>query len=472
MKYEEKILEFLDGSLSDSESAELLHALSVSPEKRVILEQHIQLKDIITSAQKPIAVPSEIEQAMSRKFPIIPTYTNEVMTGSSIVERSVIKSFFQKRTVRYGAAALLLLAFSTYFAVSSRNSNVGDGSGGPEAVKNAPIVHSTDGSEMKVTPVEPSAYSSTSITTASSAVKNETVINNTAHRASHTTTNPKVITNTNLSQNNKVIGVDTDKEAVLPESSNTVNANANDVSHLTEIALISSVSTPRTDPSPSIARNSIGQPNYKDPFFKQSEPSNFPLSLRVEGVLGNAYFRVNEGGSVQSTRIETRPLLGADLIVSPYFSIGVEGSSAGIAKVVPSQIYKAEENITRSVTSNTIEATDDYYARAMFRYTINPYDMFRVETSIGGGVAFDGTTTPLVASSVAVTTSVSKWLGFSAGIAFAGTFSEVSSPVTSGVEHTQNKEMPIGYITESAPASTTLFSPSLTLRAGFRIKPW
>ena len=38
MNNEEKILDYMDGTLSESESGELLHSLSVSPEKRVVLE--------------------------------------------------------------------------------------------------------------------------------------------------------------------------------------------------------------------------------------------------------------------------------------------------------------------------------------------------------------------------------------------------------------------------------------------------
>jgi hypothetical protein len=470
MKYEENILKYLDGSLSDSESAELLHALSVSPEKRVILEQHLQLKDMVTSAQKPFTVPAELEQAMSRKYPVIPMYSNELMVGATMAERSVITSFFARRSVRVGAAALLLLAFTSYLAVSSRDrTSISEGSN----TSAASVTSSSTATEPSVGSVSREALSNTSNNIS---VAQPTTISASVHNTNTTirTKNVGSSSNVHTSLREKNIAVANENAVKVDEAIHaiSVDANSTDASFPTELALISSISTPRTEPSASIERNSIGEQRYLDPFAKHDDGSSGPFLLRFEGVLGSTYFRVSEGGSVQNTRIETSPLLGADWIVSPHFSLGIEGSSAGIAKVVPTQVYKASENITRSVTSNTIEASNDWFGRAMLRYTVNPYDQFRVETSVGGGVVFDGAATPLISASAAVTTSLTNRLGLSLGAAFAGTFSEVSSPVPTGAAPIANSAMPVGYIEENAPASTTLFSPSLTIRVGLRFKPW
>ncbi|HEY6171390.1 MAG TPA: hypothetical protein VIX80_03930 [Candidatus Kapabacteria bacterium] len=472
MKYEENILKYLDGSLSDAESAELLHALSVSPEKRVILEQHLQLKDMVTSAQKPFTVPAELEQAMSRKYPVIPMYSNELMVGATIAERSMITTFFARRSVRVGGAALLLLVFSSYFALSSRNGSIvstgGETSG--SHVTSASTVSRSSGESVSGEAIHNTSSNANIVEPVKTSASNVQNTNTTVH-----TNNVRSASLVNTSHQEKTIAEVNDNIVNVDKTNHAINTDATstDASLPVELALISSISIPRTEPSPSITRNSIGEPRYLDPFTKHDDGSNVPFSLRIEGVLGNAYFRVSEGGSVENTRIETRPLLGVDWIVSPHFSLGVEGSSAGIAKVVPTQVYKATENITRSVTSNTIEASNDWFGRAMLRYTFNPYDKFRVEASGGGGIAFDGgATTPLVSASAAVTTSVTNFLGFSFGVAFAGTFSEVSAPVTSGVAPSESNAMPIGYIMENSPSSTTLFSPSLTIRAGFRIKAW
>lgn len=470
MKYEENILRYLDGSLSDSESAELLHALSVSPEKRIILEQHLQLKDMMTSAQKPFTVPTELDQAMSRKYPVIPMYSNELMVGADLAERSIITSFFARRSVRVGAAALLLLAFSSYFAISSRNGSI-DTKG--SEISEANVTPASTASRSSIDPVSAESTSNTAskadiVQPTKTAVSNAENTNTTIRAKNIGSTSQA---NTSLRENNITVAHNNTVKVDEVNHSLNTDANSTDASFPAELALISSISTPRTEPLANITRNSIGEPRYLDPFMKHDDGSNVPFSLRIEGVLGNAYFRVSEGGSIEHTRIEARPLLGVDWIVSPHFSLGVEGSSAGIAKVVPSQVYKASDNITRSVTSNTIEASNDWFGRAMLRYTVNPYDKFRVEASAGGGIAFDNAATPLVAASLAVTTSVTNWFGVSFGAVFAGTFSEVSSPGISGVVPSENSAMPVGYITDNTPSSTTLFSPSLSFRFGVRIRP-
>jgi len=471
MKYEENILKYLDGSLTDSESAELLHGLSVSPEKRVILEQHLQLKDMVTSAQKPFTVPAELEQAMSRKYPVIPMYTNELMVGANLAERSIITSFFARRSVRIGAAALLLLAFSSYFAVSSRNGGVV--TAGSE-ISGANVISTSTTSQSSIKSVSADAISN-SLSKVNVVEPSKTTVNNlqnisTTVRANNVGTTSQV--NTSLREKN--IADVKDDPVIVDEANHFVNTNANstDASLPVELALISSISTPRVESSNAITMNSIGEPRYATPFGKKIDQLQVPVLLRFEYGMGQAYFRVNTSDAVQNTRIESAPLFGVDYIASLYFSLGLEGGSAGIAQVVPSEVYEGTSNVTRYVTSNTIEASNHFYTRLMARYTINPYDMFHVETGVGAGVAFDEQVAPLVAATAALSYDLSSKLSWSFGASFAGTFSKVAAPVQSGETPVNNEAMPVGYIEENTPSSTTLFSPSLTFRFGLRIRPW
>lgn len=464
MKYEENILKYLDGSLTDSESAELLHALSVSPEKRVILEQHLQLKDMVTSAQKPFTVPAELEQAMSRKYPVIPMYSNELMVGANLAERSIITSFFARRSVRVGAAALLLLAFSSYLAISTNDE------GSILATQStANTTTSVSNNSMNST-----NNSSTSQEDVSSSSSSESLITSPSLRA---TSNQ---TGTNSSWQNTVFEGKRDISTVSNEFSDEVNTNTGinsnngnlAESYPLELALISSVGTPRTEPSTAITMNAVGEPRYVTPFGKKYDQLQVPVLLRFEYGMGQAYFRVNTSDAIQNTRIESAPLFGIDYIASPYFSLGLEGGSAGIAQVVPSEVYEGTSNVTRYVTSNTIEASNHFYTRLMARYTINPYDMLHVETGIGGGIAFDENAVPLVAATAALSYDLSEKLSMSGGASFAGTFSKAAAPVQSGETPMSNEAMPVGYIEENTPSSAMLFSPSLTFRFGLRIKPW
>lgn len=467
MKYEENILKYLDGALTDSESAELLHALSVSPEKRVILEQHLQLKDMVTSAQKPFTVPAELEQAMGRRFPAVALYNSEIALGPSSTVgsngSSIISSFFSKRSARIAAAALLLLALSSYLAISTKD----EGS----VLATQSTANTTTTSNNSTNPL---SSSSTSRADISSTRPSESLIHSTASRV---TSNQGSIYS---SQGNTLYADKRNISIIKDEGSNDINANVganiNNGSSLEsyplELALISSVGIPRVEPSTSIAMNSIGEPKYASPFGKKQDQLQVPVLLRFEYGMGQAYFRVNTSDAVQNTRIESAPLFGVDYIASPYFSLGLEGGSAGIAQVVPSEVYEGTSNVTRYVTSNTIEASNHFYTRLMARYTINPYDMFHVETGIGAGVAFDENAVPLIAATAALSYDLSQKLSMSFGASFAGTFSKVAAPVQSGEMPANNEAIPVGYIEENTPSSTTLFSPSLTFRFGLRIRPW
>ena len=71
MIVEDKILEYLDGSLGERESAELLETLAANPEKRALLEEHLRLKDLLTLGRKPFQVPLATEQALAERIPIL-----------------------------------------------------------------------------------------------------------------------------------------------------------------------------------------------------------------------------------------------------------------------------------------------------------------------------------------------------------------------------------------------------------------
>lgn len=59
---EEQILEFLDGNLSPQQEEELLHRLAVSPERRTLLRQHLQVREMVSTLAKKqrLAVPAAL----------------------------------------------------------------------------------------------------------------------------------------------------------------------------------------------------------------------------------------------------------------------------------------------------------------------------------------------------------------------------------------------------------------------------
>jgi anti-sigma factor RsiW len=64
MTIEDKIIQYFDGTLSDSESAEVLHRVSVSPEIRQIFTEHEQIRAFAQRAVSGSAIAPEIEEKL------------------------------------------------------------------------------------------------------------------------------------------------------------------------------------------------------------------------------------------------------------------------------------------------------------------------------------------------------------------------------------------------------------------------
>jgi hypothetical protein len=82
-----EILQFLDGSLSHEEEAELLHRLSVSPERRDILRSHIDQRVLFQRDREAINIPYAAEQKLwsrlAELMPAVPAAT--IPSGTTAV---------------------------------------------------------------------------------------------------------------------------------------------------------------------------------------------------------------------------------------------------------------------------------------------------------------------------------------------------------------------------------------------------
>src|SRR5581483_159130 len=61
---EDTIIAYFDGRLNDTESAELMHRVSVSPEIRDLFEQHRALRQLAVRAARNISIAPELEEAV------------------------------------------------------------------------------------------------------------------------------------------------------------------------------------------------------------------------------------------------------------------------------------------------------------------------------------------------------------------------------------------------------------------------
>jgi hypothetical protein len=95
----QRILGFLDGTLSHEEEAELLHTLSVSPEKRDLLRNYLNQASLFARDKQTITVPYKAEQMLwQRMATVLPPVTAAVPAAVEEIAVPVVRnvSFFSR----------------------------------------------------------------------------------------------------------------------------------------------------------------------------------------------------------------------------------------------------------------------------------------------------------------------------------------------------------------------------------------
>ncbi|MEP7234316.1 MAG: hypothetical protein ABI778_03375 [Ignavibacteriota bacterium] len=126
-----ELLKFMDGSLGPDQEAELLHRLSVSPERREILRSFFNMKVLFERDRNSIAVPYAAEQKLWASLgqlmpPIAGTAiapTAEVLEAAAVTasRSGMFNSFFAAASV--AVICLLIGLGSGYFVGKNSNSN-------------------------------------------------------------------------------------------------------------------------------------------------------------------------------------------------------------------------------------------------------------------------------------------------------------------------------------------------------------
>jgi hypothetical protein len=124
---EERILDFLDGNLGSSEEEELLHRLAVSPERRNLLKQHLQMRELTSSLARrqfvhvPKAVTASLFTALAASGyagPTMPASNSEALVAS--LESNLDKIASNVTSVRpnglFRRSSVLLLSVASFLA--------------------------------------------------------------------------------------------------------------------------------------------------------------------------------------------------------------------------------------------------------------------------------------------------------------------------------------------------------------------
>src|SRR2546421_10782766 len=97
---EDKIIAYFDGSLSDADSAELLHRVSVSPEIRELFREHEMLRDLAHEAARSVTISPEIESSLFSRI--------EALSGNVVREKPLL--IFSRRTLVAAVLGLMFLS--------------------------------------------------------------------------------------------------------------------------------------------------------------------------------------------------------------------------------------------------------------------------------------------------------------------------------------------------------------------------
>ncbi len=127
--FEDTIIRYFDGELSDADAAELMHRASVSPEIRRVIREHEMLREMAQSASRAVMVSPALE---TKLFAHLST-----LVPAEPLRKEAAVFIIKRRTVGY-ASALLLLLGSVLVPLLSSSSNEGNSGYRPQLTASSP----------------------------------------------------------------------------------------------------------------------------------------------------------------------------------------------------------------------------------------------------------------------------------------------------------------------------------------------
>lgn len=234
MQMEEQILDFLDGNLSAPQEEELLHRLAVSPERRTLLRQHLQVREMVGALAKKqqVAVPTALTASLFATVaslgytgpqpmkPHIATAPTSAMLAKPIASS---RSRFLRPVPVLVLALLCLLAGSGITYLVSDGSQAGTGN----LVKNTANLSAT---QQSTSTQLPNTASNTSVPVTSSREHNDLPIaGNTARSSVSNSVNKSVSTHSVAKNGNSNALTNDSKISVNSKENNNVPASISDV---------------------------------------------------------------------------------------------------------------------------------------------------------------------------------------------------------------------------------------------------
>ena len=432
---------------------------------------------------------------MADRFPAIAEYNRELSGGAIFIKQAATQSFIGRMAASVAAFiaqypvrtgfALAAASVIGYFALSSSpKTEVAVISHEPQ-VQVAQNQSGINGSNK--TNMSDKSYTSHGTYSTYENLPKTTL----ASHSNRAANNPSQLKNNSLASNNE--NLNSNKQSIAPPEKNITpdkgiadNKNnatpANDGKQVNDNPVkdnpIKDVAK-KDDAPKAIAENkptanendaNVGSHVINPLRNRDEHPAATGLAIRAFEGFGSALVNAHANDATLASKTEFTPSVGVDYSWNPNFSVGVEAGSAAISQLLTQSSVQQgaiDLPISRVVTSNSIAASSQIYGRVMLRYTVNPYDDWRFETSFGGGAAFASKAAPLISGAVLIGHDVAGALAIYGGVALSGTWT--SANALAGVASVSALGDPIGYVTMNH-ALSTLFTPSASLRIGLKYK--
>ena len=127
---EETIVAYFDGRLTDTESAELLHRVSISPEIRQLFTEHEMLRNMAYRTARNVSIPTELEESLFAHIASL----QEDEKGIALLPEA--EGFWSIRRISVAAAVVAILLAG---AVESLHYNSNEPLNGTQAIRTSQI---------------------------------------------------------------------------------------------------------------------------------------------------------------------------------------------------------------------------------------------------------------------------------------------------------------------------------------------
>jgi hypothetical protein len=161
--FEEKVLAYLDGSLSGADADEVMRAASISPDRRAVLDAHLRLNDLFKIVQKPISAPLWLQRDLASKVPVLAAKLPYLAAETPRRRYGAIFGFFGRTAGGFGSSRAstigaiviaLALVGGIWLAVDRSGDHLVAVSGSGNGSNGSNGTGATNGSAMSSGPVQ------------------------------------------------------------------------------------------------------------------------------------------------------------------------------------------------------------------------------------------------------------------------------------------------------------------------------